>query len=184
MRPIVTGRRWAWRGSSVDWTLFAIQWLHVLLGITWFGAAITGNLILIPALTRMPLDRQREFGGSYGERAQKVIPIAALGVILLGILRGTVFGQIKTLDDVTTTYGLTWLAALILASATFAWGKLAIEPAIHRMNAIPVDQALDGEGRPSPAMDAAIGAVKRVSVLELLGFFAVFTCMILMRFGY
>jgi uncharacterized membrane protein len=168
----------------VDWTLFAIQWLHVLLGITWFGAAITGNLILIPALTRLPLDRQREFGGSYGERAQRVIPIAASGVILLGILRGTVFGQIKTLDDVTTTYGLTWLAALILASATFAWGKFMIEPGIQRMNAIPVEEAFGPDGKPSPAMDAAIGTLKRVSVLELVGFLAVFTCMILMRFGY
>jgi uncharacterized membrane protein len=168
----------------VDWGVFAVQWLHVLLGITWFGAALTGNLIFIPALQRLPLDRQREVGGSYGDVATRVIPIAAIGVILLGILRGTVFGTIKSLDDLTTTYGLTWLVALVLASATFAWGKWMIEPAIGRMNAIPVAEAFGADGKPSPSMEAAIGTVKRVSILELLGFFAVFTCMILMRFGY
>jgi uncharacterized membrane protein len=168
----------------VDWALFAVQWLHVLLGITWFGAAITGNLIFIPALSRLPLDRQREVGGPYGEISQRVIPPVAVGVILLGILRGTVFGPFKSLDALATAYGLTWLIALILATATFAWGKWMIEPALHRMNSIPVEQALDADGRPSPTMASAIDSVKRVAVLELVGFIAVFTCMILMRFGY
>lgn len=168
----------------MDWALFAVQWLHVLLGITWFGAAITANLIFVPALSRLPLDRQREVGGPYGEVSQRIIPIVAVGVIVLGILRGTVFGQIKSLDALTTAYGLTWLLALILATATFAWGKWRIEPALHRMNAIPIDQALDSDGRPSPAMSAALDSVKRVAGLELIGFIAVFTCMILMRFGY
>jgi uncharacterized membrane protein len=168
----------------VDWLMFAAQWLHVLLGITWFGAAITGNLILIPALMKLPLDRQREVGGHYGEQASKVLTIAAMGVILLGILRGTVFGSIRSLDALTTTYGITWLVALVAASATFAWGKWVIEPAIGRMNAVPVSEAFQADGKPSPAMLVALGAVKRVSALELLGFIVVFTCMILMRFGY
>jgi hypothetical protein len=168
----------------VDWPTFIAQWLHVLLGITWFGSAITGNIVFIPALMKLPLDRQREVGGSYGEQASKVIPIAAMGVILLGIIRGTVFGQIKSLDALTTTYGLTWLVALIAASATFAWGKWAIEPAIARMNAIPASEAFQPDGAPSLAMTRAVDAVKRVAALELLGFFVVFTCMILMRFGY
>ena len=168
----------------MDWTLFAVQWLHVLLGITWFGAAITANLIFVPALSRLPLDRQREAGGPYGEVSQRIIPPVAVGVIVLGVLRGTGFGQVKSLDALATAYGLTWLIALILATATFAWGKWRIEPALHRMNAIPIDQALDADGRPSPAMTAALDSVKRVAGLELLGFIAVFTCMILMRFGY
>lgn len=164
--------------------MFAAQWLHVLLGITWFGAAIATNLIFIPALTRLPLDRQREVGGHYGEQASRVLTVAAMGVILLGILRGTVFGQIRSLDALTTTYGITWLVALILASGTFLWGKRVIEPAIGRMNAIPVAEALRQDGTPSPAMVAALDAAKRAGALELLGFIAVFTCMILMRFGY
>jgi uncharacterized membrane protein len=168
----------------VDWLLFATQWLHVLLGITWFGAAITSNLIFIPALTRLPLDRQREMGGHYGDQAAKVLNIAAMGVILLGILRGTVYGQIRSLDALTTTYGITWLVALIVATATFLWGKRVIEPAIARMNAVPVSDAFQADGQASPAMVAAVDTVKRVAGLELLGLIRSFTCMILMRFGY
>lgn len=167
----------------MDWLLFAIQWLHVLLGITWFGAAITANLVFIPALMKLPLDRQREIGGAYGDQASKVLPIAAMGVILLGILRGTVFGQIRSLEALTTAYGITWLVALVLATGTFLWGLRVIEPAIGRMNAIPVDRAFQADGTATPEMVSAVDAVKRASVLELIGFIAVFTCMILMRFG-
>ena len=168
----------------MDWLMFAAQGLHVLLGITGFGAAITMNLIFIPALMRLPLDRQREVGGYVGERAGQVLTIAAMGVIALGILRGTVFGQIRSLDALTTTYGITWLVALVVATGTFLWGKRVIEPALGRMNAIPVGEALGPDGTPSPAMVAALNAVKQVSALELLGFIVIFTCMILMRFGY
>ena len=164
--------------------MFGAQWLHVLLGITWFGAAIATNLIFIPALMKLPLDRQREVGGHYGERASQVLSVAAMGVILLGVLRGTVFGQIRSLDALTTTYGITWLVALVVATATFLWGKRVIEPAIGRMNAIPVSEALQPDGTPSPAMLAALNNAKRVGALELIGFIVVFTCMILMRFGY
>ncbi len=168
----------------MDWFLFVVQWLHVLLGITWFGASLTANLIFIPALMRLPLDRQREVAGYYGERAEKVINIAAMGVILLGILRGTVFGQIKSLDALTTTYGITWLVGLVVATGLFIWGKRVLEPAIDRMNAIPVSEAFQPDGSPSPAMAAAINTLKRMSGMELLAFAVILTCMILMRFGY
>jgi hypothetical protein len=130
----------------LDWLQFVAQWLHVLLGITWFGSVITANFIFI--------------------------------------LRGTVFGQVRSLDALTTTYGLTWLVALVAATGTFAWGKLVLEPAIDRMNAIPADEALLPDGRMSPAMAAAVDSLKRLGGLELIGFLVIFTCMILMRFGY
>jgi len=168
----------------VDWPTFVAQWLHVLLGITWFGAAITMNFIFIPALMHLPLDRQREVAGHVGERAGKVLTFAATGVIVMGILRGTVFGQIRSLDALTTTYGITWLIALIAATSTFVWGKRVLEPAVGRMSAIPVSEAIQPDGSPSPAMVAALANVKRVGALELIGFVVIFTCMILMRFGY
>lgn len=168
----------------MDWLQFVAQWLHVILGITWFGTVIATNFIFIPALNKLPIDRQREMGGAYGQVAERLLNMVAPAVIILGILRGTVFGQVRSLDTLTTTYGLTWLVGLIAATATFAWGKRVIEPAIHRMNAIPVADALLADGRPSPAMASAIEALKRVSMLELLGFLVIFTCMILMRFGY
>ena len=168
----------------MDWLQFVAQWLHVILGITWFGTVIVSNFIFIPALMRLPIDRQREAGGAFGDQAARVLNVVAPAVIILGILRGTVFGQVRGLDSLTTTYGLTWLVGLIAATATFAWGKRVIEPAIGRMNAITVADALLPDGRPSAALMAAVDTLKRVSMLELLGFLVIFTCMILMRFGY
>jgi uncharacterized membrane protein len=168
----------------MDWLQFIIQWLHVFFGIFWFGAVLYADFILFPALATLPLASQREIGRTIGPRAVQIIaPVAGL-VILLGIIRGTVFGQIKSLDGLTTTYGLTWLIALVAAIATFYWGLRVIVPAVERLNAISLDAALGADGAPSPTLASAIDRLKRTSMLELVGFFVIFTCMILMRFGY
>jgi len=39
------------------------------------------------------------------------------------------------------------------------------------------------DGTPTPELEAATNRVKLLVSLELLGFFIIFTCMILMRFG-
>jgi uncharacterized membrane protein len=167
----------------MDWLQFVVQWLHVFFGIFWFGAVLYGDFILIPAVTTLPLNTQRDVGAAIGPRAERIIaPVAGL-VILLGIIRGTVFGPIKSVDILTSTYGLTWLVALIAAAATFYWGTRVIVPAIQRLNAIGAADAVGLDGAPSPALAAAIDRVKRVTLLELIGFFVIFTCMILMRFG-
>jgi uncharacterized membrane protein len=168
----------------MDWLQFIVQWAHVFFGIFWFGAVLYADFILIPAITTLPLNTQREISAALGPRAERIIaPVAGL-VILLGIIRGTVFGPIKSLDALTTTYGLTWLVALIVAAATFYWGTRVIVPAIQRLNAIGVQDAVGPDGAPTATFTAAIDQVKRVTLLELIGFFVIFTCMILMRFGY
>ena len=168
----------------MDWLQFAVQWLHVIAAITWFGAVIYGDFILIPALSTLPLEIQRTAGGAVGLRATKIIPAAAIAVIVLGILRGTVWGPIKSFDALTTAYGITWLVALVLAIVTYAWAARAIEGGIRELNAIPVEEATLADGSPNPRMTAAIDAVKRAAAIELGLFLVIFTCMILMRFGY
>jgi uncharacterized membrane protein len=166
----------------VDWLVFGVQWLHLFFGIFWFGAVLYGDFILIPAITTLPLNSQREMSSAIGPRAARIIlPVSSL-VILLGILRGTVFGRIKSLDALTTQYGIIWIIALIAALATFYWGTRVIVPAVERLNVISAQDAVGADGAPTPAFSAAIDRVKRVTLLELIGFFVIFTCMILMRF--
>jgi putative copper export protein len=101
-------------------------------------------------------------------------------VIILGLLRGTVFGSIRDADALFgTAYGLTFLVALIVALATFVWGRFVIVPAARALATAPVNP----DGTPTAELDAAVARAKRVTVLELIGFVVVFTCMILMRFG-
>lgn len=167
----------------MDWLQVVVQWLHVLGGITWFGAVIYGDFILIPALMTLTPDVQRAAGGAIGARAAKIIPGVAMAVIVLGFLRGTVWGRIHDLNALTTTYGYLWLAGLVLAVGTFAFGKIVLEPAIHRLNAIDPAKATLPDGRPNPELVAAADTLKRLGSIELVLFLLIFTTMILMRFN-
>lgn len=164
----------------MDWLTFVVQWLHVLLGIVWFGNALVTVGILIPTLNRFPMSQQRAVGGAYGARAARIFDFVVPAVILLGVVRGTVLGPIDSIAEVfTTAYGITWLVALVVATSMYAWSKFVIERALAEMNAVPVR----ADGTTGPELDAAANRVKRAVALELVGFFVVFTCMILMRFG-
>ncbi len=165
----------------MDWLQVIVQWLHVFFGIFWFGSTLYADLILVPAVMSLPVARQREVVAPIGSRSVKVLePVAGL-VILLGFLRGTVFGQIRSLEALMTVYGVTWLVALVAAIALFYWAFRVLPPAIERMNAIPLDA--EANEASNDAFAAALSRVKRISLLELVGFLIIFTCMILMRFG-
>jgi uncharacterized membrane protein len=164
----------------MNWGQFAVQWSHVLLAILWFGNSLSLAAVVIPAISRLPLPRQREIGTELGRQGVRVFDVVAPAVIILGIVRGTFFGPIKSADVLFgTAYGVTWLVALVVAILTFLWGRYVIGPTVARMNAVP----LAPDGTATPELDAAISRAKLVTVLELIGFLVIFTCMILMRFG-
>ncbi len=164
----------------MDWVVFSVQWLHILLAILWFGNSLSLATITIPALNRLPLVRQQEIGAELGVQGLRVIDVVAPAVIVLGFLRGTVLGQIQTVDTLLgTAYGLTWLVALVVAIATFLWGRYVLVPSTQRLTTAPV--AADGSA--TPELKDALTRAKLLTVLELVGFLVVFTCMILMRFG-
>ncbi len=77
----------------MDWVLFGVQWLHVLLGIFWFGNAIAVAVILIPAISTLPIPTQRQVGSRYADIAERTFKVVAPTVIALGIIRGTCSGQ-------------------------------------------------------------------------------------------
>jgi uncharacterized membrane protein len=164
----------------MDWVVVGAQWLHVLLGIIWFGNSLVVATILIPSLNRLPIPMQRQVGAQYGEQATRVFDVLVPAVIVLGVIRGTLLGPIKGVGDVFgSSYGITWFVALIAAIATFLWGKYAINRAIERMNAAP----LNPDGTATVRLESETARVKLVVMLELVGFVVIFTCMILMRFG-
>ena len=163
----------------MDWVVIGAQWLHILLGILWFGNSLALAVVVIPAISKLPLVRQQEIGDVLGQRGLRVFDVVAPAVIVLGIIRGTFLGPIKGLDDLGTGYGITWLVALVVATATFLWGRYVIVPSTRRL----AQAAVNADGTPSAELEAALDRAKLVTVLELLGFLAVFTCMILMRFG-
>ncbi len=48
----------------MNWFTFSVQWLHVLLGILWFGYSLALAVFVIPALNRLPITTQREVGAA------------------------------------------------------------------------------------------------------------------------
>jgi hypothetical protein len=135
---------------------------------------------VIPAINRLPMVAQREISSYIGSRATPIFHVVVPLIVILGVIRGTLLGPIKSVDFLLgSAYGLTWLTALSVAILTYLWGLLVIIPALRRMDAAPVNP----DGSPAPALVAATNQVKRLVALELVGFFVIFTCMILMRFG-
>jgi uncharacterized membrane protein len=164
----------------MDWVVFGAQWLHILLGILWFGNSLALATVTIPAINRLPILAQREIGSRLGVQSQRVFDIVGPSVVVLGIVRGTFLGPIKDLDALLGTgYGLTWLIALIAAVLTYLWGRFAIQGGLRRMNLAPINS----DGTATPELEAATNRVKILAMLELVGFLVVFTCMVLMRFG-
>jgi uncharacterized membrane protein len=164
----------------VDWFVVVVQWLHVLLGILWLGNALVLDVIVIPAINRLPVVAQREISSLIGARATPIFQVVVPLIIVLGVIRGTLLGPIKSVDiALGTAYGLTWLTALTTTVLTYLFGLLVIVPALRAMDLVPVGP----DGSPTPALAAATNRVKRLVGLELIGFVVIFTCMILMRFG-
>ena len=150
-----------------------VQWLHVILGVFWFGSNLYVDAILIPTLNNLPLKEQQKIGGLIGPRTSQVLVPVGLTVVALGILRGTVFGRLHTLEAVFgTAYGLTWLVALLLSVGIILWGLLALKPRAEALNTAESPEAYG----------AIINQLKVLTLVEIAGFVAVFTCMILMRF--
>jgi uncharacterized membrane protein len=162
------------KGQPAMIWLILVQWLHVLGGILWFGGSLYIDLILIPALLPLPRERQQEVAARVSPLTTGVLRPAALLVIVLGFIRGTFLGQLHSIQDVIgSAYGLTWLAALVGAVALYTFIEVIFDPDVRRLNT----------AKSNAEYDATLGRVKVFAVVQLLGFFAIFTCMILMRFG-
>ncbi len=92
-------------------------------------------------------------------------------VLLLGIVRGTVFGPINSLDMLFgTAYGITWLVALLTTLALIYNGARHLGPSYVGL-------------KDAPDFPAAVARLQRLARIDVGLFLVVFTCMILMRFG-
>lgn len=149
-----------------------LQWAHVFFGMFWFGTVLYSDFILIPVLTSLPLDTQRAVSGPLGKRTDRFMLVVGAMTILLGFVRGVQGGVLGILSS---PYGLTWLAALVIGVGILLWGIFVMQPAIAAANRADADSA---------TFKAAIDRIKRAGGLELLMFLVIFTLMIAMHFGY
>jgi uncharacterized membrane protein len=152
--------------------LLIVHWLHILAGIVWVGGYIFMVLALWPALLRRPAAEARATLDALGEPVGGLMMSSGSLVVLLGVIRGTWFGPIKSIGALFgSAYGLTWLVALLLTIGLSAHGAIAS----RRM----AERVWDGDRfRPDAAR-----YLRSSGALSLIGFGIVLTCMVLMRFG-
>lgn len=162
------------------WLIIVVQWLHVFSGMFWFGSRLVVTFVLLPTMRRVPQAKQQVFLGELIRHFVRVEPLLGIATLVLGFLRGTVFGAIISLNvALGTTYGLTWTTALALGVAIAILGGM-VGSNFVRLQAIPVA----GDGSSQAAFDTQLGKTQLYSWLSLALFLLIFTCMILMRFGY
>ena len=167
----------------MDWGEATAQWLHILFGTFWFGGGLFANFVGVPAMMRLPAEPQQQFLKLFAEQSERMMLIAASGTIALGFIRGTVFGEIKDVAALGSAYGIYWLIGLIAASATYAYGTWYLSPRANRLSAAMAAAGLGPGGQLSPELAAGLSRLKVLALLELAGFFTVFTSLIAMHFA-
>ncbi|HLZ57679.1 MAG TPA: hypothetical protein VKR06_12080 [Ktedonosporobacter sp.] len=147
------------------------RWLHIVAGVTWLGGNTLLLLVVYPMLLKLPALEAERFYKLLPRYTGPLMAISGSLVVLLGIVLGTLFGPIRSLDVLGSPYGITWLAAFALAIVLAVWGE-------RRNNFIgPI-----WEGEKVNAI--AQSRLRTSTTLELVGFAAVLVCMVLMHFGY
>ena len=68
--------------------LVLVQWLHILMGITWFGGYIFLDFVIWPMLLKRPAAEAQAVLGLISRYAGPLMMVSGTLVILLGIARG------------------------------------------------------------------------------------------------
>ena len=153
------------------WALSFVEFLHSLAAITWFGGAIWMKFVVKPALRKGFTDPLDPVLKDFLRRSTPIFAIAGTSTVLLGVLRGTVFGPINSWSVlVGTPYGNTWLVALIVALLTANLGGTG------RL----LEKILSSK---DPGWLASGGLTMTLEWVELFGFATMLCCMVLMKFG-
>ena len=88
-----------------------IHWLHVFLGIFWFGTILYTRVILFPLFKTLPAEYvQAVRAAMVGDpAARRWTYLFSYGTVIMGTIRGAVTG---VFTDLATAYGITYVVAL------------------------------------------------------------------------
>jgi uncharacterized membrane protein len=149
-----------------------VHWLHVTAGAVFFGGALLFAFALWPVMLRMPARDSRALYDALQKPVGIVMASAGHTVLWLGILRGTWFGPIQSVEMLTkTAYGHTFMTALALTIALLAYGGVTRSRTEKRVwNG---DQYQPG----------AAGFIRQTNMVSVVLLVLIIACMVAMRFG-
>lgn len=152
--------------------LAIVQWLHIVAGAVWMSGSVICALVIYPMMVERPKADARAMFDRMAKPMTLLVSASGNLTPLLGILRATVMGPIKSFSQLwESSYGIT-------LSVAFAISVLLAVKGARTSRKIPA--WLAGEG--AIPKDVA-SRIIRDSWISVIGFIVVLGCMVLMRFG-
>src|SRR5690625_3197153 len=97
--------------------------VHILLAIIWVGGVLFVGWGVFPAARVLAFDIQQKFFHALMKWTHWLFTLVGAGVIITGILLGTVGGALTTCGDTLhSTYGRLWATPSIVSSFSLRWG--------------------------------------------------------------
>jgi hypothetical protein len=160
--------------------LALVQFLHVLGGAAWLGASVFATLVLLPFVLGQPIERQRDLVRTVILGPERLLVGAALLATVMGVVRGTVVGPIRSLEALGSPYGIVWLAAIAVTVAIFAVGGLLTSPAARRLAGDDPLWTVPTEGGAAAGRADTVRRLRLGFALELAGIVFVLGLMVVL----
>lgn len=154
--------------------------IHILLAIIWVGGVLFVGWGVYPASKKLAAHHQRTFLKALMQWTHHLFTLAGVGVIITGVILGTVLGPLNSWADVySTAYGRIWLTALISALLTLGWGvfisyRQAMKVFANERLWIAAE---NGDAKP---LNKAMLLITGIESIEVFGFLLLIGCMILL----
>jgi hypothetical protein len=152
-----------------------LLFLHVLGGASWLGASVFANLVLVPHLGRRPPAERPELVRRLILAPEKLFIGSALLAGVTGLLLGVTSGRIRGPGDVSTPFGMLWVASIVVAIAVFATGGLLTSRAAAQVSS---GAAADGGSFPEDGGEAAFRRLRVGFAAELTGIVSILALMV------
>ena len=152
-----------------------LVFLHLLGGASWLGASVFANVALVPYIGGRPTPERRELVQRLILGPERLLIGSALLAGSTGVLLGVSSGRIGRFDDLSSPFGILWIASIGTAIAVFATGGLVTSRAAASL-AGP-DHAEGGLG-PSGWADDAFRRLRLGFAVELAGIVAILALMV------
>jgi uncharacterized membrane protein len=162
----------------MDWAQSAVQFLHIAGGAIWLGASVFANAVLLPSISLQAPERRRELIGLLILGPERLVIAGALVAAVTGLALGLGYEGIRSVGALSTTYGIVWLASVLVAIGVFAVGGRVTSPAARSLR----DDASVWAGDPTSIAraDALMARLRIGFRLELTGIAVVLGLMVIL----
>lgn len=152
-----------------------LLFLHLLGGATWLGASMFANAALVPYVARRPSSERPELVQRLILGPERLIIGSAVLAGLTGVLLGISSGRLGGLDALATSYGLLWVASIVVAMAVFATGGIVTSRGAKQL---AHNDAAEAANTPGPGDEAALRRLRMGFAVELAGIVTILGLMV------